>query len=276
MAALVVLWAITSYPQARGILLGQMVILVFLAVVLALLALNRRHDFWAGAALATATIKPQVALLLVIWLLWWSAWNRRWQVWVGFWAILAVLVGASLILVPSWIPDFARHIFNYADVTISPYYSLTWMITQHFLGLGSTSEIIVTSLIGAYLLFEWWRCRHATGQTMLWVTGLTLNLTFFVAVQIATTAYIVLLIPLFQIFERLTKRGSRLTNTGVLAAAVVLLVGQWAIFLTTIDGNFETAPSYLLLPLGLLVTQVILRARLTEGHPRASVLRTVR
>lgn len=62
-------------------------------------------------------------------------------------------------------------------------------------------------------------------------------------------------------------------NTGVLAAAVLAIVGQRAIFLATVDGDFETAPSYLLLPLGLLVTQSTVRGRLTEDHPRTDFLR---
>ncbi|MBE9509192.1 MAG: hypothetical protein IMY86_14230, partial [Chloroflexi bacterium] len=38
-----------------------------------------------------------------------------------------------------------------------------------------------------------------------------------------------------------------------------LLVGQWAIFLTTIQGNYETALVYLPLPCGLLVVFALVR-----------------
>lgn len=265
--AAVLLWVVVCYPQARAILLGQFVIVAFLAIVLALLALDRGQDLWAGVALAVATVKPQVVFLLVIWLLWWSAWNRRWRLWMGFSAALALLVGAGLVLVPGWIPDFARHIFNYANVTVSPYYSLTWIITRHFLGLGVGVEMFASACIAVYLLAVWWRYRRATGQARLWVSGVTLNLTFFLAVQIATTGYILLLVPLFQLFQLLRGTGSRLATASILVGAGLLLVGQWAIFFASIEGNFETAPSYLLLPISLVLAQVIVRVPLTrEAH----------
>ena len=175
-------------------------------------------------------------------------------------------MSTSLILVPTWIPDFARQVINYSNVTISPYYSLTWIVTRHLLGLGSSVEIIATFLFGAYLIYEWWRYRYATGQQMLWTTGLTLNLTFFLAVQIATTAYIVLLIPLFQLFAWLRATRGRSGTVVAAIAAGFLFVGQWAVFLTTVDGNFETAPSYIMLPVGLLLAQSALRPQLQAEH----------
>ncbi len=257
-----VTWAVLNYPEARAILLGQMVVVVLLAVSLALLAIQRQADLAAGALLAVATIKPQVVFLLVLWLLWWSAWQRRWRLWWGFGVTLVLMLGVGSLLVPSWPADFARHLQNYADVTISPYYSLTWMIVQHYLGLGPAVEAAVTGLFAAYLGYEWWRCRLAAGETMVWVTGLTLNLTQFIAVQIATTSYILLLLPIFQLFRLVQQRAAARANWVILSAQGVLLVGQWAIFLSTVQGNFETAPAYLLLPFSLLSLQLLTRSRL--------------
>lgn len=258
-----VIWAVLNYPEARAILLGQMVVVVLLAVSLALLAIQRKADLWAGLLLAVATIKPQVVFLLVLWLLWWSAWQRRWRLWWGFGATLVAMAGVGLLLVPSWPVDFARHLQDYANVTISPYYSLTWMIVQHYLNLGPVVEAVITGLIALYLGYEWWRCRQAVGETVLWVTGLTLNLTQFIAVQIATTSYILLLLPIFQLFRLVQQRAPARANWVMLSTQSILLVGQWAIFLATVQGNFETAPAYLLLPFSLLSLQLLTRSRLT-------------
>lgn len=261
-----IIWAVINYPGARAILLGQMVVLVFCAIGLALWALERKADFWAGVFLAAATIKPQVVWLLVFWLLWWSAWRKRWHLWWGFGVTLAVLSGLGLLLLPSWPADFIRHMLNYADVTISPYYSLTWMIARHFLGWGRLPELLITALLALYLLFEWWRGRRSTNQSMLWVTGLTLNLTFFISVQIATTSYILLLLPIFQLFSLIRRRVPKNATLIILAAELFLFVSQWIVFLTTVQGNFETASVYLLLPLSLLCAQLAARAALVPDH----------
>jgi hypothetical protein len=260
------IWAVINYPGARAVLLGQMVILVFVAVALALLALQRQADFWAGVALAAATIKPQVVFFLLLWLLWWSAWQKRWRLWWGFGATMALMGGVGLLLVPSWPMDFVHHLSNYADVTISPYYSLTWMIVQHFLDLGPVVEGVITALLTLYLFSEWWRFRHATGQAMLWVTGLTINLTYFIAIQIATTAYILLLLPIFQLFRLVLHRAPRNGSGIILAAEGILLMSQWVVFLATVQDRFETAPAYLLLPISLLLFQAATRSQLVEEH----------
>lgn len=140
------------------------------------------------------------------------------------------------------------------------------MIVQHFLGWGRIPEIIITALLAIYLLFEWWQGRRSTDESMLWVTGLTLNLTFFISVQIATTAYIILLLPIFQLFRLVRRRAPNRATAIILATEGLLLVSQWGIFLSTVQGNFETASAYLLLPLTLLCAQLAARAQLLRGH----------
>lgn len=262
------IWAVVNYPHARAVLLGQMVIIVFIAVGLVFLALRRRADFWAGAALAASTIKPQVVFLLVIWLLWWAAWQRRWRLWWGFGLTLALMGGVGLALVPTWPLDFVDDVLNYENVTNSPYHSLTWMVVRHFLGLGPAVEAAVTGLVVLYLLSEWWRNRCRTADAMLWVTGLTLNLAFFISVQVATTAYLVLLLPIFQLFRLVCHSAPRQAGWIILGTEGFLLVSQWAVFLSTIQGNFETAAAYLVFPCTLLVIQVMTRSKLTEDRPQ--------
>jgi hypothetical protein len=260
---LTLVWTVVNYPHVRAVILGQMATVVFLAVGLALLALQRRADFWAGAALAVATIKPQVSFLILLWLLWWSAWQRRWRLWGGFVAALALMGGTGLLLVPTWPADFLRHLLNYDQVAGSSYHSLVWMLTRHFWELGPAAEVAVTGLLALYLCFEWWRGRRAVGEAMLWVTGLTLNLTNFISYRVATTAYTLLLLPLFQLFWLAQRRASRRANWLALTGQGILLVSQWAVFLTTAEGRFETAAVYLVLPLPLLLIQIATRRQLT-------------
>jgi hypothetical protein len=256
---LTLVWTVITYPHVRAVILGQMASVVFLAVVLALLAVKRRADFWAGVALSVATIKPQVSFLIVPWLLWWSAWNRRWRLWGGFATAMALMAGTGLLLVPTWPADFVRHLLNYDTVSGTTYHSVTWMVLRHFWGLGLAFEVVITGVFVVYLLFEWWQERRATGQVMLWATGLTLNLSNFISYRVATTSYTLLLLPLFQLFWLAQRRTPRWSNWVVLAVQGILLVSQWAVFLITVEDRFETAHVYLVLPISLLVAQIVTR-----------------
>jgi hypothetical protein len=71
-----------------------------------------------------------------------------------------------------------------------------------------------------------------------------------VALRTATTNYVVLLLPLALFFHALqrARRGVLL----VLLAELGLLVGLWALFLTTVVDKFEHPIVYLPVPFGLL------------------------
>jgi hypothetical protein len=253
-------WAVFNYPHARALILGQMATLVFVALAAAMWALREERDFLAGALLAVATIKPQMSFLLLPWVLWWAGWRRRWGVWKGFGLAMALLAGLSFLLVPTWLADFVAGVRDYDIVAGASYYhSLTWMVTRHLVDLGPVVEAVCVAGFVVYALLEAWQGRQAGWRGFLWTTGLLLVLTHFVAPRTATTHYSILLLPLFVCFELLQRQMRKRGALVVLAIEVVLLVGQWAIFLATIEGDFETVPVYLPLPFGLLAVLALAR-----------------
>ncbi|MCK4452705.1 MAG: DUF2029 domain-containing protein, partial [Anaerolineae bacterium] len=236
-------WAVFNYPHARALILGQMATLVFLALAAAMWALGRERDVLAGALLAVTTIKPQMSFLLVPWVLWWVAWRRRWGVWKGFGLAMALLVGISFLLVPTWLGDFLEALRYYDVVSATDYHSLTWVMVRYFLGLGPVVEAVGVAAFALYGLLEAWRGRRAGWSGFLWTTGLLLILTHFIAPRTATTHYTTILLSLFSWFALLGERlglpvGRHGQRAGLVVAGieVALLVGQWVIFLTTIQG----------------------------------------
>jgi hypothetical protein len=266
-------WAVFDYPHVRALILGQMATLVFLALAAALLALGREQDGWAGAWLAVTTVKPQISFLLVPWVLWWAAWQRRWRVWQGFGLAMALLVGLSFLLVPTWVTDFIEGVRNYDVVAGSSYYhSLTWIVVRYFLGLGPAVEAIGVAVFAVYGALEAWWGRRAGWNGFLWTTGLLLILTHFIAPRAATTHYTILLLPLLAWFARLQEKCDLRVGLAVVAIQVALLVGQWTIFLATIQGTYETALVYLPLPLLMLGVQILSRREcLARGGMRERV-----
>lgn len=154
---LTMFWSVALYHSLQALLLGQFAMFVLLALVATLWAMQRGHDGWAGLFLALSTVKPQMVYLALPWILLWAAGQRRWRLWWSFGAFLALLTLASIVLLPSWIPDFVRQAIAYPSYTVHG--SLTWMVVQYLLGLGRAVEVgtMVLLAVAALLLgWLWW------------------------------------------------------------------------------------------------------------------------
>lgn len=257
--AVTLLWGVLNYPHARAVILGQMATVVFMAFAASLWALERDRDWLAGGLLAVTTIKPQMSFLLIPWILWWAGWKRRWNLWKGFGVAMAVLVGISFLLVPTWVTGFLEDVRSYDVISATDYRSLTWIIVRHFLGLSPVLNSLGVGMFSLYALWEAWRGRRREWGGLIWTTGLMLILTNFIAPRTATTHYTMLLLPLFSWFAQLTQGLRRWNNLAVLGIEVSLLIVQWIIFLTTLEGSYETALVYLLSPVAMLIVHVLSR-----------------
>jgi hypothetical protein len=106
-------------PMVQGIKLQQLSLLVAGLLAACGACLAGGWLFCAGGLLALATIKPQLAWPLVVWLLIWSSkdWRARRRLVVGFGLVmLLLLVGAQLVL-PGWLPMFVEAIGRYHQYT---------------------------------------------------------------------------------------------------------------------------------------------------------------
>jgi len=82
-------------------------------------------------------------------------------------------------------------------------------------------------------------------------------LTNFVAPRVATTGYPALLFALFMLFRQWER--AKWGTWAVVGTEIALTAGQWALFLSTVEGNREAAAMYLPFPLVLLVVLLLNR-----------------
>jgi hypothetical protein len=66
-----------------------------------------------------------------------------------------------------------------------------------------------------------------------------------------------LLLPLFGWFARLRQRMGARASLAIVGVEALLLLGQWAIFVVTLQGDYETAAVYLPFPVLILAVQVL-------------------
>ena len=275
---LTLLWGILLYNGARAIILGQFSILVALALLLALWAIEQRRDGWAGILLAITTIKPQMVILLLFFLLVWALRQRRWWLLGSFGASMLALLLSSLLLIPAWPLDFWRNTLAYASYIRfgTPLENLL----HYFLPsqLAAPLTLILTGLLFLALLPGWWLAWRTPpddrgtplppsrsqgtslppsrerggpgGGHYTWAVMSTLIIGNLITFRSATTNQMLLYLPLFFFFRRLPQpRGN------VIAALVEvgLAVFMWSVFITTLEGNWENVMMHGLLPALMLL-----------------------
>lgn len=106
-------------PMVQGIKLQQLSLLVAALVAACGASLAGGWLFFSGGMLALATIKPQLAWPLVLWLLLWTIydWRARRRFFFGFALVLLLLLGGAEILLPNWPRLFLTAIGEYHQYT---------------------------------------------------------------------------------------------------------------------------------------------------------------
>jgi hypothetical protein len=239
--ALLLTFSLLWYHAMRPVILGNVVILQMLGVVGLLLALKKGENGTAGFLLALITVKPQVALLPVVFVLIWSVYRRRWQVATWFLSTLFFLAAFATLLLPSWWIENLREIVKYP--AYNPPGSLSsilalWVPTQ-----GQRIGTVLSALIAFILVIEWWRFRKADYQTFLWVFCLTLVLGQWVGLQNDPGNFIMLFFPLIYLFATWSNRWQRGGMTLTLVTMGVLMFGLWGLFLATVERSYQPIQS---------------------------------
>ena len=266
--AIVALLAMGSFPVVQGLKLQQLTLLVAFLVASGAALLVKDRLFLAGVVLALATIKPQLVAPLLFCLLLWTAsnWAQRQRFFWGFALTMALLVGASEILLPGWIGDFRSALREYRR------YAGGQSLLDKFLS-PNVGQIVAIAVLGILVVVCWrFRKTQAQASEFQCMLAAVLALTLIVIPMVGPYNQVLLLPAIFLI----VRQGRELWHRDPLAKAgcslAIALVGwPWLASLgltfaslwlgpTTLEGGW-TIPLYtslgipfgLLIPLGSLV-----------------------
>lgn len=233
------------YPVTRTVFLGQFTLHVTLFLAIALWALESHHDAWAGVCLAMTSIKPQLVLFLVPWLMLWAIGQRRWRVLVGLLAGGGMLMLASLALFPRWPLSFLEDMLRYSKVAggRSP---LVVLMDLLWPGGPEAVRYAVAALLILAMLVTWWRNWRQTGRLFYQALYWTIVVSLLVPFQTGTTSQVLLLIPMLAWLHIALEKWGRGWSSAVTIGAEIAL---WALFLSTIQGDWENPVMFLPLPL---------------------------
>jgi len=256
------LWSVLFYPSARSLVLGQLTIIVLALLALSLWAMRSGRPFLAGCSLALSTVKPQMVFLVVPLLLLLAARRRHRSTLVGFALVLAILLGLTSAILPTWIPSFVRNLASYHSYTsiyrggMSPVgYVVSILLPAPLSNMGTIA--VSLGLCGG-LAYAWLGTftNRLEATTAL---SFTLITTLLLPGETGTTNQVLLLLPMTAYICCWNRRRWLIT-----LVFLTLLVGPWLLFLLTVKGNLEHPVMVIPLPLAAMV-MLLWRARCATG-----------
>ncbi len=249
--AALALGSLVLYPVTWALLLGQVAVLVFAFVAAAAWALSRRRGALAGALLALATVKPNLAALPLAVLGVWAWRGRRrgfWAGWLGTWAGLMAL---SLLAHPTWPRAFLAGLGRYA--ASRPFYPVLVLVSRRVLPLPWADAVAYGLALGVVGLLLYWAYRsHREGpKTAHRLLAASLVATFWVVPRAHLADQVVLLFPLALWVARGVRRG----RWGYRVAGVLVVAAlYWVVHGLDLAGlpptRLEAVQHALLFPIG--------------------------
>jgi hypothetical protein len=161
---------LASYPVLEGIYAGQPGLMSAVLIAGTVAALVQERFALAGILLPCASIKPQLILLLGLWLFLWavSDWSQRKNFIVSSTATTVVLLASSTWVLPSWFSEWMHALREYRQISPPPLAEFV---------LGRVPGIAVSLILLALAARLCWRERRQFARS----EGFTLATVFVLA-----------------------------------------------------------------------------------------------
>jgi hypothetical protein len=245
--ALLAVFSLAWYHGVRSVIVGQFAVIDAVLMIGSLVAVQRRRDVLAGCLLALSTAKPQMPVLLYPFILIWAAYGRRWRIVISVLLTSLVLLVVSLVLIPSWPLQWIGQLGTYTEYATSG--PPVWIFASYFPNSSSWIEAVLSGALLAYLAWEWVHSLGKADGWFQWTAALTIVITNLVVLRTATTNYVVMLPALILVLAVMEDTWGRAGAWLGGAVLILLVVGLWVLFLSTVQGNHESRLMYFPLPL---------------------------
>lgn len=255
MIAFMLIFSVLWYHGLRPLINGNAVILVALGLVGGFLAIRAGADELAGVLFALTTIKPQVVVLVLAFVVIWALSKGRMRIVGWLFATTFLLALGAALLIPDWI------IHNFREVLLYPSYNPPGTPRAAFIewwpSFGSRVGWALTGAMASIVLVEWWNNRKADFKGFYWTACLTLAAGQWIGIQTDPGNFIVLLPALILAFSLLDERWRLLGRMMVIVSTLALFAGLWALFINTVETingqPVQSAVMFFPLPAFLLV-----------------------
>ncbi len=223
-AAVCIVFTMGSWPAVQGIKLQQLSLLVAALLAAAMACVAGRLFFLAGALLALATVKPQLAWPLIGWMLLWavSDWRARRSLVLGFGLVMGLLLAGAEIILPGWWRMFAQAIRQYHQ------YTQNQSVLDVLVPWGYAGKILAVAAVLACAIFLW-SLRRQSEQTAEFgrQTALVMALTVLVVPMFAPYNQVLLLPAILLLARDHTFFSRSRGRRWLYLAGALILAWQW-------------------------------------------------
>lgn len=250
LSVVLIVFAVTWFYSVQAVMDGNVAIFCVLAISACLLAIRYDMDVLAGFLLAIASIKPQMVILFILFVLIWAVSHRRWLIIWSFFGSVLLLFALAILLLPDWIMQYLRQILPYIkDFQFTTPGSI---FSDTLPGIGRQMGWALTGIMVLLLFLEW---RAALGKDFhwfLWTANLTLVVTILVGIPSSIFNFVVLLPVLIFVLVTVGGRWGRSGRVLMIMSMVILWISFWGIYLYNRSNGIPLTDQhilYLVLPL---------------------------
>jgi hypothetical protein len=237
----ILLFSLIWYHAIRGLVNGNAVILVALMLAVIFLLIRDNKDRPAGFLLAISTIKPQLVVLLIPFVIIWSLYQKRWTLLRWFFGTLSACILIGIILIPDWILQNLWEILKYP--AYNPAGTLAVALAEWSPRLESPLKWGIFIALGVLLIYEWWTGRKSGFERFLWVAFLTITISQWIGIQTDPGNFIILFPAIILILSTWDKRWKAKGALIVSSALAALFFGLWFLFIMTIQKSYQPIQS---------------------------------
>ena len=249
---LMILFSLLWYHSIRPLINGNLSIIVALFITLSLLSIQKNQDAMAGFLLALTTIKPQMVILLIPFILLWAVSKKRWAIISVFLGSLGLLIVLMSLFEPDWLVKNIFQVFSYPAYTLAG--TPGAILSEWLPGVGLQFGWLLTILMLGILIVEW---RLAFGKMFnwfLWAAFLTLTITNLIGIRTATANYVALLPALILVFATMDEHWPKIGIWISTSIVIILFSSLWLLFINTIEYlDQPTQDSIMFFPLPLIL-----------------------
>lgn len=250
--ALVLLFALIGYYNARAVILGSFAPVCALLVFIGLSLIQSKRDMDAGLVLALATADLHLAFPLVLFTFFWSISVRRSRIALGISIGIVFLIISSMVFLPDWPLQWAREMLAYLPM-LGTGSSVISRIANQLPGISRILSLILYAVVALYMLGEWITALGRSERWFQWTALLTLTLSLMFPLRSTSSDYVILLPVLFLLFRAWQERWGKFGEISAWVLLGLLFVGTWAYFYITFTGLRENAVLVIVTPLLSLI-----------------------
>ncbi|HSQ16480.1 MAG TPA: glycosyltransferase 87 family protein [Anaerolineales bacterium] len=271
---LLILFVLLSLRNMMNLYEGSMLIWVSGFVTAVLLSIRSKRYELAGIFLALTMIQPQAVILWVVFVLLWAGSHRKWSLLVWFVSTLIFLVIVSTLLVPDWLLQYLRIIWNFADY-FAP--GTPGFAFHHWWpGLGRQLGWALTAILSLVLVIEWRLAFRRDFSWFLWTACLTIAISVWIGIPVNPDAHMLLNLPLVFVFAVFSQRWPRVGKWVALVAVCIVLLWEWGLVWSALRDLEPARTLGLMFPVPLLLLLGLIWVRWWTIKPKRLLIDELR